>query len=66
MTDITKHSTEDLKKSIAEKHAALRTFRFGGAGSRTRNVREGRNLRKEIARALTEIRKREVATRKKI
>ncbi|OGG74088.1 50S ribosomal protein L29 [Candidatus Kaiserbacteria bacterium RIFCSPLOWO2_01_FULL_54_20] len=66
MTDMTKQSTEDLKKSIAEKRVALRTFRFGGAGSRTRNVREGRNLRKEVARALTEIRKRETATNKKV
>ena len=66
MTDITKQNAEDLKKGIAEKRASLRTFRFGRAGSRTRNVREGRNLRKEIARALTEIRKREVATNKKV
>jgi len=66
MTDMTKQSTEDLKKSIAEKRVALRTFRFGGAGSRTRNVREGRNLRKEVARVLTEIRKRETATNKKV
>ena len=66
MTDMTKQSTEDLKKNIAEKRAALRTFRFGGAGSRTRNVREGRNLRKEVARALTEMRKRETATNKKV
>jgi len=63
---MTKQSTEDLKKSIAEKRVALRTFRFGGAGSRTRNVREGRNLRKEVARVLTEIRKRETATNKKV
>lgn len=66
MADITVQSTEDLKKEIAEKRAALRTFRFGGAGSRTRNVREGRNLRKDIARILTEIRKRDVSTEKNI
>ncbi len=61
MVDITKQSVEDLKKAIAQKRAALRTFRFGGAGSRTRNVREGRTLRKEIARILTELRERELS-----
>jgi ribosomal protein L29 len=61
MADIKKQSIEDLKKSIREKQEALRTFRFGGAGSRTRNVREGRALRKEVARILTELRARELA-----
>jgi len=51
---------EDIKKSIIEKRESLRTFRFGGAGSRTRNVREGRTLRKDIARLLTELRSREL------
>ncbi len=66
MTDLTQQNTEDLKKSIADKRASLRVFRFGGAGSRTRNVREGRGLRKDIARILTEIRKREITTSKKV
>ena len=64
MADIKKQSVEDLKKTIAEKREALRSFRFGEAGSRTRNVREGRNVRKEIARLLTEISAR-VASEKK-
>jgi ribosomal protein L29 len=55
-------STEELKKLASEKREALRHFRFGGAGSRARNVREGRNLRKEIARILTELRAREIAS----
>lgn len=58
MADIKQQSVEDLKKDIAEKREALRSFRFGAAGSRTRNVREGRNLRREIARLLTELRSR--------
>jgi len=65
MADIKQQSVEDLKKEIAEKREALRAFRFGGAGSRTRNVREGRNLRKEIARILTELRGRELASKEK-
>ena len=40
---------------IADKREALRVFRFEGAGSRRRNVREARNLRKEIARVMTEL-----------
>ena len=56
-----KHSIEDLHKELADKREGLRSFRFGGAGSRSRNVREGRILRKDIARLLTEINSRKVA-----
>lgn len=55
MADIKKYTIEDLHKEIREKREALRTFRFAGAGSRSRNVREGRTLRKEIARLMTEV-----------
>jgi len=48
---------------IVDKREALRVFRFGGAGSRTRNVRAGRILRKEIAQALTELRARTIASK---
>ncbi|OGG57490.1 50S ribosomal protein L29 [Candidatus Kaiserbacteria bacterium RIFCSPHIGHO2_01_FULL_55_17] len=65
MTDIKEQTPEELKKAIAEKREALRQFRFGGAGSRTRNVREGRALRKDIARILTELRARELVQAKK-
>ncbi len=65
MTTFEKHSVEDLQKLIADKREALRTFRFGGAGSRTRDVRSGRNLRKEIAQALTELKAREIASKSK-
>ena len=61
MTDYTKKEPTELRKMIADKRENLRTFRFGGAGSRTRNVREGRTLRKEIARIMTELRKRELS-----
>ena len=50
-----------MQKLIADKREALRVFRFGGAGSRSRNVREGRNLRKDIARLLTELNSRKVS-----
>lgn len=63
MTDLSKYTVEQLRAEVAEKREALRTFRFGEAGSRSRNVREGRNLRKEIARLLTEARSREIASK---
>jgi ribosomal protein L29 len=48
---------EDLVKALYEKREALRAFRFGEAGSKTRNVKEGSALRKEIARIMTELNK---------
>ena len=61
MADTKKQSIEDLKKDIAGKREALRVFRFGESGSRTRNVREGRTLRRDIARILTELKARDIA-----
>jgi ribosomal protein L29 len=46
---------DELLKLIEEKREALRVFRFGIAGSKVRNIRESRNLRKDVARALTAI-----------
>jgi len=65
MTDFSKHTTADIEKEIAEKRGALKSFRFGEAGSRARNVREGRNLRKDIARLMTELSSRRVAQKAK-
>ncbi len=64
MADISKQDVAEIQKSIADKHEALRAFRFGGAGSRSRNVREGRTLRRDIARMLTELRARDLAVGK--
>jgi len=52
------HSVEDLRKLADEKREALRRLRFAVAGSKNRNVKEASTLRKQIARALTELRKR--------
>lgn len=60
MTDIKTQSTEKLLAAVKEKREALRVFRFGGAGSRARNVREGRNLRREVAQILTELTSRDL------
>ena len=58
MSDLKKTSVKDLEKTLADKQAALQAFRFGVAGSKVRNVREGRALRKDIARIHTELRSR--------
>jgi len=44
---------KDLHKILEEKREALHNFRFGSSGSRTTNVKEAKNLKKEIARVLT-------------
>jgi ribosomal protein L29 len=48
----TKSETE-LKKLLDEKREALSKFKFGISGSRTKNVKEGKNTRRDIARILT-------------
>jgi ribosomal protein L29 len=53
MKDLMKKTREDLNKLLAEKREALRQFRFNVAGSKVRDMRDGRDARKEIARILT-------------
>ena len=49
------HTEEDLKRFVEEKREALRVLRFSIAGSKNRNVKLVSTLRREIARALTEL-----------
>lgn len=58
MKDLLEKKDRDLTKLLSEKEEALKNFRFGIAGSKIRNVREGRSLRKEIARIKTEFSRR--------
>ena len=51
--ELTAKKDAELQELLKEKREALRVFRFGVAGSKTRNVKEGKNLRKDIARILT-------------
>jgi len=53
--DIKNKRDGDLAKDFAEKKKGLREFRFGIAGSKIKNVKEAKNIRKEIARILTEM-----------
>jgi ribosomal protein L29 len=48
-------TAEVLLKTLTSKREDLRKFRFGSAGATSKNSKEGRNTRKEIARILTEI-----------
>ena len=55
MKDIKNKNDKELKKMLGEKKKALRVFRFSVSGSKAKNVKEGQNLKKEIARILTTI-----------
>ena len=48
-------TTEQLQKLVADNREKLRSMRFSIAGSTSRNVKEGKNIRKDTARALTEL-----------
>ena len=55
MSDFNTKTTEELNKLLGEKRKALQTFRFNMSGSKTKNVKEGKGLRKEIAQIMTAI-----------
>ena len=55
MTAFKNKTSDDLKKLLAEKRKALQTFMFNMSGPKTKNVKEGKNLRKEIAQIMTEL-----------
>ncbi len=55
MKELTNKTIKDLLKMLGEKKEALQAFRFGGAGSKVKNVKEGKNIRKDIARIMTAI-----------
>lgn len=48
----------DLHKDLAHKREELRGLRFAVAGSKNRNVKHARALRKDIARIETELTRR--------
>jgi ribosomal protein L29 len=43
----------ELAKILAEKREDLSKFKFGIAGSKIKNVKEGKNIKREIAQILT-------------
>ncbi len=59
-TDYKKKSIKDLHKIIVDAYKTLGNARFGAVGSRSKNTPEGKAAQKEIARAKTELREREI------
>jgi ribosomal protein L29 len=53
LKDLRKKNKGEISKMVDEKKAALSNFKFGVIGGKTKNVKEGKNLRKEIAQLLT-------------
>lgn len=54
-TKLAEKSVKDLKKLLVEKKDALQAFKLGNTRSKTKNVKEGKGLRKDIARIMTVI-----------
>ena len=57
MSEFAEKTKKDLEKILIDKNKALQEFRFNTSGSKNRNVKEGRNIRRDIARILTELNK---------
>ncbi len=55
MKELKNKSIEELKNLIIEKREIIRNFRFGSAGSKTKNVKLGHTTKKDIARIMTEL-----------
>jgi ribosomal protein L29 len=53
--ELLKTTDKELIKTLAEKRLALRNFHFASTGGKAKNVKEGRNIKKEIAVILTEL-----------
>ena len=57
MEDLKGKTENELKQSLKEKREALRVFRFAMSGGKTKNLKEGQHLKKDIARIMTELNK---------
>ena len=57
MSEFKEKTEQELQKILTDKRKTLQEFRFNASGSKSRNVKEGRNLRRDIARILTELNK---------
>lgn len=55
MKELKNKTIPELKKMVADKQEVVRNFRFGSAGSKTKNVKLAYTTRKEIARIMTEL-----------
>ncbi len=55
MKEFKNKTPQELTKLVSEKRETLRHFRFGSAGSKTKNVKMGHTVKKDIARIMTEL-----------
>ncbi len=55
MSDFAAKTEQELKKLITEKRKQLQEFRFNASSTKSRNVKESRNIRRDVARILTEL-----------
>lgn len=55
MKDLKNKKDIELTTMITEKRKALREYRFNISGSNIRNTKHAKNIKKDIARILTEI-----------
>ncbi|MDP3996205.1 MAG: 50S ribosomal protein L29 [bacterium] len=58
-SSLTKKTENDLLKELKAKRDELRKFRFDMTGSKIKNVRNGRAVRKDVARILTALNERQ-------
>lgn len=54
-TDFKGMKIDELKKNLSQREESLRVLRFKSEGAKSKNVKEGKTLRKQIAQILTEI-----------
>ncbi len=53
--ELKKMSDKELHKLLDEKQKSVRQFRFDVTGSKVKNLKEGGNAKKDVARILTEL-----------
>lgn len=51
--DIQSKKNDELLKLLKDKQDELKDFRFGSTGAKSKNVKFGSSIRKDIARILT-------------
>ena len=53
--DLLKKTNAELAKELRDKRETLRMWRFALSGSKVKNLKEGKTMRKDIARIKTAI-----------
>lgn len=51
--ELVKKNKAELEKELGEKLVSLHSIRFGVAGSKSKNVKESKGIKKDIARIKT-------------